>query len=859
MKKLITLCLALAVTASQAGDLTGKRIYVNPGHGGYNTSNDRNVVTIPFAAGDTLGFFESSCNLTKGLELRRLLLQANATVMISRTQNRDQDDKALSEIAEEANAFGADAFVSLHSNGLGTNNGTNYLLSLYKGNADAASGVAWNATSKDMATKAWPYLYDNNLTVWTSGSPSNPIVRDDYHFLGYYLGVLRSLTVPGFLVETSFHDYEPETHRLLNKDYARMTAVNLYRFFVDYFGADAPQVGELMGAIKDSERVMDDSRFDNFIAGTHDQFVPINGAKATLLDADGNALSTYTTDDYYNGVYVFRDLAPGNYKVRLEAAGYEAMTQDVTVAAAKTTSLVSQLDEVVVDPLDLLPKPNIYASELSATKAGDACYDLAFKLNTDAARVQIRVMDKGIVAKEFDAGALAKGNHVVTIDLNGIDRQNLTWSVMATAQSSGIDAPQQFTDHALQRQLNFANLRGVAVDNSTESPYFGRIYMTESKGGTSNGRTTQNGLYVLDATLADVTAQGDNAHTGNITWANASSPNDVKVAQDGTLYLADWSDAHSGVWKADPSHLDGTFTPVFGGTRAASGLNSHNGVNIGGSVSSCWVEGAGENTVLYTIDEDMPSASSSRLPLLRYDIGNADNLWITAPTAVVFDNAPNPNDSEANGFLRNAACRIQPDTCGNWWISQYRWTDNSIVPSLICVRDNRIVYSSDGMMGTSQKGAMALNTDGSLLAMGCGNEIKVFAIDLTNPATPALTLKYTIATGMGSESFGLAFDVADNIYLAAAATGMAAWALPKQYNSHETAAPSTMTLDGKPAGVRGDINGDGKVDVVDVNTVINIILGKTSDDRLRAASDVTGDGTVDVADVNTVINIILGK
>ena len=127
MKKLITLCLALAVTASQAGDLTGKRIYVNPGHGGYNTSNDRNVVTIPFAAGDTLGFFESSCNLTKGLELRRLLLQANATVMISRTQNRDQDDKALSEIAEEANAFGADAFVSLHSNGLGTNNGTNYL------------------------------------------------------------------------------------------------------------------------------------------------------------------------------------------------------------------------------------------------------------------------------------------------------------------------------------------------------------------------------------------------------------------------------------------------------------------------------------------------------------------------------------------------------------------------------------------------------------------------------------------------------------------------------------------------------------------------------------------------------------
>ena len=333
--------------------------------------------------------------------------------MISRTLNRDQDDKALSEIAEEANAFGADAFVSLHSNGLGTNNGTNYLLSLYKGNADAASGVAWNETSKDMATKAWPYLYDNNLTVWTSGSPANPIVRDDYHFLGYYLGVLRPLTVPGFLVETSFHDYEPETHRLLNKDYARMTAVNLYRFFLDYFGADAPQVGEIMGAIKDSQLIMSDSRFDNYVAGTHDQYTPINGAKATLLDAVGNELLTYTTDDYYNGVYVFRDLAPGNYQVRLEAEGYDTATQQVTVTAAKTTSQVTQLVGHSSDPLDALGKPNIYASALSATNTGEARYDLAFTLNADATSVQVNITDQGTVVKTIDAaGNTIERRHV---------------------------------------------------------------------------------------------------------------------------------------------------------------------------------------------------------------------------------------------------------------------------------------------------------------------------------------------------------------------------------------------------------------------------------------------------------------
>ena len=62
------------------------------------------------------------------------------------------------------------------------------------------------------------------------------------------------------------------------------------------------------------------------------------------------------------------------------------------------------------------------------------------------------------------------------------------------------------------------------------------------------------------------------------------------------------------------------------------------------------------------------------------------------------------------------------------------------------------------------------------------------------------------------------------------------------------------------AAVRGDVTGEGIVDVDDVNAVINIILGKTepNNDLLRAA-DLTGEGIVDVDDVNVLINIILGK
>ena len=55
----------------------------------------------------------------------------------------------------------------------------------------------------------------------------------------------------------------------------------------------------------------------------------------------------------------------------------------------------------------------------------------------------------------------------------------------------------------------------------------------------------------------------------------------------------------------------------------------------------------------------------------------------------------------------------------------------------------------------------------------------------------------------------------------------------------------------------GDINGDGRVDVDDVNQIINIILSSTSDPRAVRGADVTGDGVVDVDDLNAVVNIIL--
>ncbi len=64
---------------------------------------------------------------------------------------------------------------------------------------------------------------------------------------------------------------------------------------------------------------------------------------------------------------------------------------------------------------------------------------------------------------------------------------------------------------------------------------------------------------------------------------------------------------------------------------------------------------------------------------------------------------------------------------------------------------------------------------------------------------------------------------------------------------------SHYSLTSTPQGLTGDVNGDGEVNIADVNALINIVLaGETG-----ANADVNADGEVNIADINAVINLIL--
>ena len=62
----------------------------------------------------------------------------------------------------------------------------------------------------------------------------------------------------------------------------------------------------------------------------------------------------------------------------------------------------------------------------------------------------------------------------------------------------------------------------------------------------------------------------------------------------------------------------------------------------------------------------------------------------------------------------------------------------------------------------------------------------------------------------------------------------------------------------KNASLRGDVDGDGNVNIVDVTALINYLLGGSASYINLTAADCNTDGSVNITDVTALINYLLG-
>ena len=356
MKKFLLSIFALCALVMSA---SATKIYVNPGHGSW-TSECRNMLLINYPSyGDTLGFWESNTNMWKGLYLEKKLKESGFTVKMSRrysggasSDNYGAYDKALHVIAAEANSWGPNYFISIHSNAHQDGAVTNYPLFIHRGwtNSETCSGSIWGERI------LWPHHYEIFLQGQENNSypnynNNNKNIQGGQSMNGWDYGVLCH-SYPGTLVEGYFHTYQPARHRAMQPDWCRQEGLRYWRGFTEMYGTAKDTKGYIMGYIRTKDKQINQTHYSGRSA--NDIYYPINGARVVLRNAKGELIKTdpykyvardfvsqavYTTDNYYNGVFVYDDLAPGKYKIYVHCKGYKDLVQEVTVTADKTTYL----------------------------------------------------------------------------------------------------------------------------------------------------------------------------------------------------------------------------------------------------------------------------------------------------------------------------------------------------------------------------------------------------------------------------------------------------------------------------------------------------------------------------------------
>ncbi|MBI4428334.1 MAG: N-acetylmuramoyl-L-alanine amidase [Ignavibacteriales bacterium] len=310
-RALLFLFLLTPLTAT-AQSLSGLSFCIDAGHGGNNPANDRHVIPDP-----GIDFWESESNFQKALLLKPLLEAKGATVILTRNTNSypNDDEPSLSARVQTANANNVNWFHSIHSNAF--NQSVNYTLMLVRekrGDNSSATGpgqgVPETQGAWDVSLIMAPSIQSHLRTTGT------PQVRLDWTFYGganggFSLGVLRGLNMPGELSEGSFHDFYPETRRLMNNDYRKMEAYALLKSWMQYFGVPADTTGIVAGI-----------QFDNLTGK------PKNETVVRLLPEN----RLYKGDVFNNGFYMFERVAPGQHTLVFETDFYQSDTVGVSVS-----------------------------------------------------------------------------------------------------------------------------------------------------------------------------------------------------------------------------------------------------------------------------------------------------------------------------------------------------------------------------------------------------------------------------------------------------------------------------------------------------------------------------------------------
>lgn len=434
-----------------------------------------------------------------------------------------------------------------------------------------------------------------------------------------------------------------------------------------------------------------------------------------------------------------------------------------TITAAADGKEASCVVEVATPTAHILPY------ELRRTlNTNEQNYTFSFKSNIPATAGRIVFYQDAAVVGDYEISTpIIAGANEVVIAIENLPQVSgaMTWAVELTGAASKVTG-----DITPSGDFNVYSPRGIAVDNSPESPNFGHIYFTQPINGLSGGLTTRTktqsgGLFVYDPLFTELnpTNSGIKFGLGDAFFAEENYNHFRRVQVDDAGYV--YVNTETAILKASPDNLNAS-TDI---TDGVTGWTK--------DITSFCLDG---NTIYtYTV-------SSTHI----YKIVNGAATELT------------PSGSKyANGFAS-----LWKDGHGGFWIVQNRAKLDAYnmishinaagtIDYEVNQSSNETIFGSE--KAAAYRGAMAINREGNLMALGTQGHILFFDIAYNGSGVPTLTKKdFKLENVCGTSNDGLAFDYAGNLYSVNSSTELFyGFTYPVAENKTLVPASSSLTVE----------------------------------------------------------------
>ena len=504
------------------------------------------------------------------------------------------------------------------------------------------------------------------------------------------------------------------------------------------------------------------------------------------------------------------------------------------------------------------PQLNAFAYNLDAKVKGDKVV-VNFDLNAEAESAEVQFYNgEELVYTEAISEELAAGAQSVSVESSklGADPTTLNFKVAVTGKGS-LDVLR------MGASLKVWGPYGMAINNNPASKNFGQVLIAESYpqeiAEVYISHDKPGAIYAFGPDFQPINAaDGTPGFYGGLPIRGEDPLSivgtsykfdlkDLRFTDDGRLFVARSAGlTPSSVYEINPENLNEEWKPVFTGGE----LDEATGITYVGDdeqtrmALSVAFNGAGEDLKMYVLGGQRSAGGyfATDYNCSIYNLGTAKE-WTGAPSA---------NFEPLDGVytISPVDVGIYEDGQGGLWYIQRRSDASAEIPAIKHFdAEGNEDYSN--INSTTVGGRIAVTTNGNYLAIPTANgTIVLYETNYVPMENGKIFLnpKKTINVGE-TRVTALAFDYADNLYVASASTEtFSRYTIPTENK--------VVVTPGNGIGLAsGDVNCDGDVSIADGVAVLNAMAGQ----EVPGNADVNGDGEVSIADFVAVLNIMAGQ